>query len=167
MGRALTATNREIGPSFAAEITRACTTCTQFDVQSEASRAPYLLEIVQRAGLESEIVQAVLSTHKLESADHDRRHRQRILIEFARIGSQEAADAIYQDASGGDEYAQDLLAALGHSGMAWLAQRVLPTLQGSERHRATHWLSEAGCSEPSPDDTMIVMDIRAVAAGFE
>ena len=78
-------------------IVQSCLTCLTYDPQCEAERAPWVLSIVERAKLETQVVQAIeAAAQKPVPEDHRHLdHRSAILKELAAAGSDPARQLLY------------------------------------------------------------------------
>ncbi|MDR7305874.1 hypothetical protein [Rhodoferax saidenbachensis] len=133
---------------LAANIVAACVSCLTYDPQCEAERAPWLFSIIERAKLNTKVVQAIEATVQEPTPENHRDMYQRsaILKELAAAGSNEARRVLYSSLvrlSGTSDViaAEQIVALDGMEGLMRVARQLGRWLQADPDFWVDDWLS--------------------------
>ena len=136
----------------------ACVENHQWDRQCEANRGPYMMRLLDLAGLRDAARERILQALPATEDDWDRDWMVDLLGELATAGDTVAWDALRSLAAAGNERAQDGLATTSETGLQWAFDNVLPKLPEDERYRVSFWLPD----EEADDNTPLQKRLRAL-----
>ncbi|GLZ88707.1 hypothetical protein Pres01_47580 [Metapseudomonas resinovorans] len=166
------------------KIIEACVTCLSYDPQCEAARAPWLFAIVERAKLNTEVMQAIKAIEHKPSSPKQRDFDQRsaILKELAASGSDDARRLLYSSLARIPETsdvigADDIVALDGMDGLIYVARQLGRWLQDDpdfwiDDHLCSQFDGEKGLAAlereaaVDPDVASYLAEIRKTCEGF-
>jgi hypothetical protein len=120
----------------------ACLEDQRLENYTETGRAPYLIQIVKRAGLTPLLLERLLEPFDDDIYDGDRRQRIYLLGELARRNEHQVWELLTKLSSDNVSEAWDALADLGPVGVEWLADHILDGMPIEDKWRAKYWKEE-------------------------
>ena len=156
LGRAILAVDGPVSDEFKEVIFEGRLFDMRYDNWQETGRAPFMMQLLERAGLTDEFLPLLLEPFTEEHEDRNKRLRKFMLAEFARLGHSRAWDALIEFAKVGNNVDYSALVDVGSVGVEWLVQNILPKLPMEDRWQIESWKEE--CPAPLSPAVMEILD---------